>query len=123
MAGEAQQSGGSPSWKAAKRGLEPLDRAYDLSSLSGEVEAVGRGDRSMQQCPAKLLEPPHRALDPVASPVGGPVEGGLAALVGLGGDHRADAAAAGVDWRGHGGLVVVAPSRHASGAATAGSGP
>ena len=29
-------------------GLEPLDRAYDLSSLSGEVEAVGRGDRSMQ---------------------------------------------------------------------------
>jgi hypothetical protein len=32
-------------------GLEPLDRAYDLSSLSGEVEAVGRGDRSMQQCP------------------------------------------------------------------------
>ena len=31
-------------------GLEPLDRAYDLSSLSGEVEAVGRGDRSMQQC-------------------------------------------------------------------------
>jgi len=29
---------------------EPLDRAYDLSSLSGEVEAVGRGDRSMQQC-------------------------------------------------------------------------
>jgi hypothetical protein len=32
-------------------GLEPLDPAYDLSSLSGEVEAVGRGDRSMQQCP------------------------------------------------------------------------
>ena len=32
-------------------GLEPLDRAYDLSSLSGEVEAVARGDRSMQQCP------------------------------------------------------------------------
>jgi hypothetical protein len=31
-------------------GPEPLDRAYDLSSLSGEVEAVGRGDRSMQQC-------------------------------------------------------------------------
>jgi hypothetical protein len=29
---------------------EPLDRAYDLSYLSGEVEAVGRGDRSMQQC-------------------------------------------------------------------------
>ena len=34
-------------------GLEPLDRAYDLSSLSGEVEAVGRGDRSMQQCRAE----------------------------------------------------------------------
>ena len=30
--------------------VEPLDRAYDLSSLSGEVEAVARGDRSMQQC-------------------------------------------------------------------------
>jgi hypothetical protein len=29
---------------------EPLDRVYDLSSLSGEVEAVGQGDRSMQQC-------------------------------------------------------------------------
>jgi hypothetical protein len=29
---------------------EPLDRAHDLSSLSGEVEAVARGDRSMQQC-------------------------------------------------------------------------
>jgi hypothetical protein len=25
---------------------------HDLSSLSGEVEAVARGDRSMQQCPA-----------------------------------------------------------------------
>jgi hypothetical protein len=24
-------------------GLEPLDPAYDLSSLSGEVEAVARG--------------------------------------------------------------------------------
>jgi len=31
-------------------GLEPLDRADDLSSLSSEVEAAGRGDRSMQQC-------------------------------------------------------------------------
>ena len=29
---------------------EPLDRAQDLSSLNGEVEAVARGDRSMQQC-------------------------------------------------------------------------
>ena len=37
-------------------GLEPLDRAYDLSSLSGEVEAVGRGDRSMQQCPWRRFE-------------------------------------------------------------------
>jgi hypothetical protein len=33
-----------------QEGLEPLDCADDLSSLSGEVEAVGRGDRSMQQC-------------------------------------------------------------------------
>jgi hypothetical protein len=31
--------------------VELLDRAYDLSSLSGEVEAVAWGDRSMQQCP------------------------------------------------------------------------
>jgi hypothetical protein len=31
--------------------VEPLDRVYDLSSLSSEVEAVARGDRSMQQCP------------------------------------------------------------------------
>jgi hypothetical protein len=31
--------------------VEPLDRAYELSSLGGEVEAVARGDRSMQQCP------------------------------------------------------------------------
>jgi hypothetical protein len=30
--------------------VEPLDRAHDLSSLGGEVEAVARGDRSMQQC-------------------------------------------------------------------------
>ena len=31
---------------------EPLDRVHDLSSLSGEVEAVAEGDRSMQQCPS-----------------------------------------------------------------------
>ena len=35
--------------------VEPLDRAYDLSSLSSEVEAVARGDRSMQQCPGAFL--------------------------------------------------------------------
>ena len=34
----------------APRRAEPLDRTHDLSSLSGEVEAVARGDRSMQQC-------------------------------------------------------------------------
>ena len=34
-----------------QEGVEPLDRAHDLSSLSGEVEAVARGDRSMQQRP------------------------------------------------------------------------
>ena len=33
---------------------EPLDRAHGLSSLSGEVEAVARGDRSMQQCPLAM---------------------------------------------------------------------
>src|SRR5512132_214125 len=32
--------------------VEPLDRAHDLSSLGREVEAVARGDRSMQQCRA-----------------------------------------------------------------------
>ena len=36
--------------------VEPLDRAHDLSSLSGEVEAVARGDRSMQQCPLITLQ-------------------------------------------------------------------
>ena len=30
--------------------VEPLDRAYDLSSFGSEVEAVARGDRSIQQC-------------------------------------------------------------------------
>jgi hypothetical protein len=30
--------------------VEPLDRAHDLWSLGREVEAVARGDRSMQQC-------------------------------------------------------------------------
>jgi hypothetical protein len=34
--------------------VEPLDCAYDLSSLSSEVEAVARGDRSMQQCRRRL---------------------------------------------------------------------
>jgi hypothetical protein len=42
-------------------GPEPLDRAYDLSSLSGEVEAVGRGDRSMQQCRPVDPRPGHLA--------------------------------------------------------------
>ena len=30
--------------------VEPLDFAHNVSSLSGEVEAVARGDRSMQRC-------------------------------------------------------------------------
>jgi ATP/maltotriose-dependent transcriptional regulator MalT len=38
-----------------QEGVEPLDRAYGLSFLNGEVEAVGRGDRSMQQCRARPL--------------------------------------------------------------------
>jgi hypothetical protein len=43
--------------------LERLDCAYDLSSLSGEVEAVGRGNRSMQQCPpARRRRRPHPRL-------------------------------------------------------------
>jgi len=33
-----------------QEGLEPLDHADDLVVLSGEVEAVGWGNRSMQQC-------------------------------------------------------------------------
>jgi hypothetical protein len=32
-------------------GLEPPDRSHDLPRLSIEVEAAGRGDRSMQQSP------------------------------------------------------------------------
>ena len=59
------------------QGLEPLDRAHDLSPLSGEVEAVGRGDRSVQQChqegfevtvfePASRLEVQGYALEPAA---------------------------------------------------------
>jgi hypothetical protein len=47
--------------------LEPLDRAYDLSSLGGEVEAVARGDRSMQQCrpgPGAERERLRGAVDP-----------------------------------------------------------
>jgi ketosteroid isomerase-like protein len=41
--------------EGCQEGLEPLDRAYDLSLLSGEVGAVGRCDRSMQQCLAEFL--------------------------------------------------------------------
>jgi hypothetical protein len=33
--------------------VEPLDFAHNVSSLSGEVEAVARGDRSMQRCPPR----------------------------------------------------------------------
>jgi hypothetical protein len=46
-----------------QEGLEPLDRACDLSSLSGEVEAVGWGDRSMQQClaPTRVILMHRRA--------------------------------------------------------------
>jgi hypothetical protein len=39
-----------------QEGLEPLDRADDLPSSSGEMEVVGPGRRSMQQ------RRPHRAL-------------------------------------------------------------
>ena len=34
--------------------VEPLDRAHDLSSLSGEVEAVARGDHSNATVPGSL---------------------------------------------------------------------
>lgn len=47
--------------------LERLDGAYDLSSLSGEVEAVGRGNRSMQRCP-----PDSRLRSRAARPRGSP---------------------------------------------------
>jgi hypothetical protein len=43
-------------------GLEPLDRAHDLSSMSGEVETVGRGDRSMQQCRWETPEGDKRSV-------------------------------------------------------------
>jgi hypothetical protein len=46
-----------------QEGVEPLDCAHDLSSLSGEVEEVAWGDRSMQQCP----DPVHRCIQ-FASP-------------------------------------------------------
>ena len=49
-----------------QEGVEPLDRAHDLSSLSGEVEAVARGDRSMQQCPLESRGPPGVAFCSVA---------------------------------------------------------
>jgi hypothetical protein len=52
---------GAPLHGRTPRRVEPLDRAYDLSSLSGEVEAVARGDRSMQQCPSARGELPHRS--------------------------------------------------------------
>jgi hypothetical protein len=42
-----------------QEGVESLDRAYDLSSLSGEVGALGRGDRSMQQRHEAYLEWKH----------------------------------------------------------------
>ena len=41
--------------EGCQEGIEPLDRAHDLASLSGEVEAVARGDRSMQQCQAMFV--------------------------------------------------------------------
>src|SRR6266700_974384 len=44
--------------------------------------------------PPVLLEPVEAALDPVALAVGGLVEAGLAGLVGFGGDHHPDPAAA-----------------------------
>ena len=43
---------------------EPLDRAHDLSSLSGEVEAVARGDRSMQQCRTCSADRHGQVIDP-----------------------------------------------------------
>jgi hypothetical protein len=48
--------------------VEPLDRAHDLSSLGGEVEAVARGDRSMQQCrPASWPTTTTTRCSPAAS--------------------------------------------------------
>src|SRR5215204_1534034 len=48
---------------------EPLDRPHDLSSLSGEVEAVARGDRSMQQCPDTLLKTHQQVASQLRHPV------------------------------------------------------
>jgi excisionase family DNA binding protein len=55
--------------------LEPLDRADEPSSLSGEVEAVGRGNRSMQlQCPDVGLPHPPGSRDERA-PLPAPARG------------------------------------------------
>jgi hypothetical protein len=51
--------------------VEPLDRVYDLSSLSGEVEAVAWGDRSMQQCPRGYVRPPGWGRRPGPGAPGG----------------------------------------------------
>jgi transposase-like protein len=51
--------------------VEPLDRAYDLSSFSSEVEAVARGDRSMQQCPNNRIECDHGRLKARLRPMRG----------------------------------------------------
>jgi hypothetical protein len=58
-AGEAQRSGGPPHPKAAKDSNHPI--VAGLPSLSGEVEAARRGDRSMQQCQLRSCQPPQRA--------------------------------------------------------------
>src|SRR6266545_4124137 len=49
MRREAPAKWGLSFMEGRQEGVESLDRAYDLSSLSGEVGALGRGDRSMQQ--------------------------------------------------------------------------
>ena len=48
----SQQRGRLSFMEGSQERGEPLDRVHDLSSLSGEVEAVAEGDRSMQQCPS-----------------------------------------------------------------------
>src|SRR5512133_2138403 len=78
--------------------VEPLDPAYDLSSFGSEVEAVARGDRSMQQCRPDATAPwPLSAgaeLDLVAGLDARRLLGGLPGRDPLG-DHRA--VAGGVD--------------------------
>ena len=109
-AGEAQQSGGSPSWQGAKKGrtTRPCLRSVVFSS---EVEAVARGDRSMQQCPSPLA-PSSRSRRlrsgsvPGRSAGGGPIQTSHARRA----DHRLEPEPPGTGF-GRGGICAGSKER------------